>query len=221
MRSKVSSRGVLGFVVGVVLALGCLAPAAQAYRPRCRPGPGTSTIARSSRARIFADFASGNDYACLYSTGHAYYLSSTEHYDYLLVHFAGPYVGFVENIAANDDHIGVMNLLTGRQRSYREVTPIRQTGSSCGSSTPVCYVVCPHVDSLVLKADGAVAWIATNFAGEGCINPPGPVTEVRRHDRRGLTVVASDTHIAPTSLRLSGSTLRWTDAGHHRSARLY
>jgi FtsP/CotA-like multicopper oxidase with cupredoxin domain len=72
----------------------------------------------------------------------------------------------------------------------------------------------------VLKSDGAVAWIATNFLGTFCISPPGPAIEVRRHDRRGLRVVASGTGIVPTSLHLSGSVLHWIDGGMARSATL-
>jgi hypothetical protein len=174
----------------------------------CRPGPGTTTLAHSAHARIFSDNANGNDYACLYSSGTPRYLSTTEHYDYRLVHFAGPYVAFVQNIEANDDHVGVMNMGTGTLHNYTLVTPIMNQ-------------VCPQATSLVLKSDGAVAWIATNFLGSGCSNPPGPAIEVRRHDSRGLRVVASSTGIVPTSLRLKHSTITWVDAGTHHSASLH
>jgi hypothetical protein len=181
---------------------------AHATRIPCRPGPGTTTIAHSATARIFSDDSNGNDYACLYSNGHARYLSTTEHYEYRLVRFAGSYVGFVANIEAIDDHVGVMDLRTGRLHNYQEVSPISRA-------------VCPQVDSLVLKSDGAVAWIATNFLGSGCSNPPCPAIEVRRHDRRGLRIIGHGTGIVPTSLHLSGSVLHWTDAGQMRSATLF
>jgi hypothetical protein len=173
----------------------------------CRPGPGTTTLAHSAHARIFSDDATGNDYACLYSDGRPRFLSTTEHYEYRHVRFAGSYVAFVQNIEAIDDHVGVMNLRTGRLRNDAEVTPI-------------AGAVCPNVASLVLKSDGAVAWIATNFLGSGCSAPPGPAIEVRRHDGRGLRVVASSTAIVPSSLRLHRSTITWVQAGTHRSASL-
>jgi hypothetical protein len=68
-----------------------------------------------------------------------------------------------------------------------------------------------------LKPDGAVAWIAVNFAapspttGASCGTQIPPVTEVRRHDQRGLDVIASGAGIVPSSLRLAGSTLSFTD----------
>ena len=194
--------------VAVAWAISVAGQASAQARIPCRSAPGTTTIAHSTTTRIFEDERDGNDYACLYSDGHAHYLSSSEHYEYRLVRFAGSYVAFVQNIEAVDDHVGVMNLRTGRVGNDQEVRPIDNA-------------VCPQVDSLVLKSDGAVAWIATNFLAEGfCENPPGPAIEVRRHDRRGLRVVDHGTGIVPTSLHLSGSLLRWVDAGHVRSATL-
>lgn len=194
--------------VAIACAISVAGQASAQARIPCRPASGTTTIAHSTRARIFEDERDGNDYACLYSDGHAHYLSSSEHYEYRLVRFAGSYVAYVQNIEAVDDHVGVMNLRTGRLGNYQEVRPIGNA-------------VCPQVDSLVLKSDGAVAWIATNFLAQGfCENPPGPAIEVRRHDRRGLHVVDHGTGIVPTSLHLSGSMLRWVDAGHVRSATL-
>jgi hypothetical protein len=194
--------------VAVAWAISVAGQASAQARIPCRSAPGTTTIAHSTTARIFEDERDGNDYACLYSDGHAHYLSSTEHYEYRLVRFAGSYIAYVQNIDGVDDHVGIMNLRTGRVGNDQEVRPIDNA-------------VCPQVDSLVLKSDGAVAWIATNFLAEGfCENPPGPAIEVRRHDRRGLHVVDHGTGIVPTSLHLSGSLLRWVDAGHVHSATL-
>jgi len=132
----------------------------------------------------------------------------TEHYEYRLVRFAGSYLAYVQNIEGVDDHVGAMNLRTGRVGNYEEVRPIENA-------------VCPQVDSLVLNSNGAVAWIATNFLADGfCETVPGATIEVRRRDRRGLHVVDQGTGIVPTSLRLSGSLLRWVDAEHVRSATL-
>jgi hypothetical protein len=194
--------------VAVAWAIPVAGQASAQARIPCRPASGTTTIARSTRARIFEDQRDGNDYVCLYSDGHAHYLSSSEHYEYRLVRFAGSYVAYVQNVEGVDDHVGVMDLRMGRMGNYQEVRPIDNA-------------VCPQVDSLVLKSDGAVAWIATNFLAEGfCENPPGPAIEVRLHDRHGLRVVDSGTGIIPTSLHLSDSMLRWVDAGHVRSATL-
>jgi hypothetical protein len=179
---------------------------AHAARIRCRAGRGSTTIARSPTARMFTA-ANGNDYACLYRVGRAFYLSGSEHYQYELVRFAGPYVAYVENVEANDEEIGEIDLQNGRRHTFEIASPIEDT---------VCY----GVGSLVLKGDGALAWIGTNFLGEGCASPPGPEIEVRRHDRRGLAILDSDQNILPDSLHLHGEALTWTDQGIVRSATL-
>ena len=152
--------------------------------------------------------ANGNDYACLYSAGRAFYLSGAEHYEYERVHFAGAYVAFVQNVEASDESVGEMDLRSGRLRTFEIATPIENS---------VCYAV----GSLALRADGGIAWIGTNFLGFACISPPGPEIEVRRHDRRGLRLLDSATTIAPGSLRLRTGVLSWTHGGVRRTATLY
>ena len=139
-------------------------PQADVARVPCRPTADSSTIAQNGSARIFTA-ADGNDYACLYSVGRAFYLSGSEHYEYRLVHFSGPYVAYVQNIAATDDNIGEMDLRNGHLRTFVIATPIHNSD---------CY----GVGSLALKATGGVAWIGTNFLGPDCISPPGPEIEV-------------------------------------------
>jgi hypothetical protein len=73
------------------------------------------------------------------------------------------------------------------------------------------------VDAIVLRPDGAVAWIAQ-------------ISSVIRRGSGGLAVVAVDAHgerlldsgaaIVPGSLRLRGSTLTWRDGSRLRSAPL-
>jgi hypothetical protein len=193
------------------LAAGSISLAEQASARAsipCRPGPGTATIAHSSRARIFSDERNGNDYACLYSNGHPRYLSSTEHYEYLHVRFAGPYVAFEPTIEAVPSNVGVMNMRTGRVHTYEAARPF-ENGT------------CSEVNSLVLKGDGAVAWIATDFPEQLCPHPPATTLEVRSHDRHGLHVLDSGTGIAPTSLRLHRARLSWVDGGSTRTATLH
>lgn len=70
------------------------------------------------------------------------------------------------------------------------------------------------VGSVVVKGDGSVAWIATEFSivggGHGTV-------EVHAADSRGDHVLdrapSKPERIDPKSLRLVGSTLAWTDAG--------
>jgi hypothetical protein len=182
-------------------------PPAHATRIDCQPSADSYTIAQNRSARVFTA-ADGNDYACLYSVGRAFYLSGSEHYEYRLIHFSGPYVAYVQNIEATDDNIGEMDLRSGRLRSFVIATPIHNS---------VCY----GVGSLALKADGGIAWIGTNFLGTFCTNPPGPEIEVRRHDRRGLRIIDSSPRIKPGSLHLLKGVLSWNDGGLKRTSTLY
>lgn len=167
------------------------------------------TIAHSAKARIFEDIRNGNDYACLYGNGHPRLLSTSEHFEYELVHFAGPYVAYVQNIEAVDDDVGVTNMSTGHTSIFQELV------------RPIEHAVCAKAESLVLKPDGAVAWIATNFLAEGCEHPPTGVVEVRAHDKHGLRTIEASATIAPKSLCLTGSTLRWMNGALARTATLY
>lgn len=213
--------------VGAARADGGSSAAAQiasaAAHVPCRQARGTKTIAHSRRARIFSDERTGDDYACLYSNGHARFLSTTEHWEYELVRFSGRYVAFVAFAETANAYVGVMNLNTGRVRlfrEYEEVAPIKAPRNECPSAVPNCSVVCPQVDSLVLESNGAVAWIAVNFPApspttdSSCGTQIAPVTEVRRYDQGGLGVIATGAGIVPSSLRLAGSTLSFTDDGH-------
>jgi hypothetical protein len=67
--------------------------------------------------------------------------------------------------------------------------------------------------AIVLKSDGAVAWI---------VAVSGKTTEYQVHafDKAGSRVLASNTEIAPSSLALAGSTLYWTQGGKPMSAAL-
>jgi hypothetical protein len=67
--------------------------------------------------------------------------------------------------------------------------------------------------AIVLKSDGAVAWI---------VAVSGKTTEYQVHafDKAGSRVLASSTEIAPSSLALAGSTLYWTQSGKPMSAAL-
>jgi hypothetical protein len=202
---------------------------AAARRIPCRPAAGTTTIAHSTKARIFSDPKTGDDYACLYSNGHARFLSSTEHWEYPLARFAGDFVAFVAFAEGVNREIGVMNMRTGHVRDFgeaEEVAPIKLAPSECPSAVPNCSAVCQQVESLVLKSDGALAWIAVNFPprsskpGVFCGNSFPPVTEVRRDDRHGLRVIGEGDGILPSSLRLTGSTLLWIDEGNTVAAAL-
>jgi hypothetical protein len=72
------------------------------------------------------------------------------------------------------------------------------------------------VTSLVLKSDGAVAWIARNKP----IGEPATSYEVHAVDKTGARLLAAGDEIAPGSLVLAGGTLYWTQGGRPMSATL-
>jgi hypothetical protein len=75
-----------------------------------------------------------------------------------------------------------------------------------------------HVDSLVLKRDGSVAWIGD---GSSIVGHGRRIVEVRKLDKRGLSVLDLGAGVRTDSLRLHRSTLRWRDEAHTRTATLH
>ncbi len=61
--------------------------------------------------------------------------------------------------------------------------------------------------SLVLKPDGAIAWIGTARS----IFRPRFVRQVARFDKRGFKVLDSGRSVAVGSLKLRGSEISWRD----------
>jgi hypothetical protein len=68
--------------------------------------------------------------------------------------------------------------------------------------------------AIVVRRDGAVAWINDTFHTEGRF-------EVHALDATGERVLAVGSNIAPSSLALAGSTLYWTQGGKPFSATLH
>ena len=87
---------------------------------------------------------------------------------------------------------------------------------SAAATGPVGPESYQTVGSVVLKGDGAVAWIGTGHS----LGSHHTLTEVWRADRHGTTRLDSGVAIRVQSLRLTGSTLRWRDGAETRSAGL-
>jgi hypothetical protein len=97
----------------------------------------------------------------------------------------------------------------------RRLTDGRHLRSS-PATAPVGVESYQTVHSLVLKVDGAVAWIAT---GRSLGTRHGAV-EVWRSDRHGTTRLDSGQAIQARSLRLTGATLNWRHGTQTRHAAL-
>ena len=72
------------------------------------------------------------------------------------------------------------------------------------------------VDALVLEADGAVGWIATELS----LGSHSSSREVHRADSSGNSVLDSGSGIDIHSLRLRGSTMSWRDGDAQHAAHL-
>lgn len=81
----------------------------------------------------------------------------------------------------------------------------------------VTHVGIGPVESLVVKSDGAVAWIAQDAVEESLSYS----YQVHVLDKNGSRVLAASTEIEPKSLALAGSVLYWTEAGRPMSAVLH
>lgn len=68
--------------------------------------------------------------------------------------------------------------------------------------------------SIVVRSDGAVAWIAENYERSG----REKYFEVHAADKKGSRVLAAGTRIDLRSLRLTGSTVSWKQRGRTSSA---
>ncbi len=98
---------------------------------------------------------------------------------------AGRYVAFFVN-GAGGSGVRVIDMVTGH--------------GTFGERSPLAVS-----NGLVLKPDGSVAWIASDY-------------QVDRHDSTGTAVVDSGPGIDRHSLAAGGSWLYWTNAGSPRSA---
>ncbi len=99
----------------------------------------------------------------------------------------------------------------------RRLTDGRVMHTAGATSGPIGPESFESVASLVVKADGGAAWIATARS----IVRHGQAVEVHALDRLGARRLDSGGGIASGSLRLRGSTLTWIHYSRRRSATLY
>lgn len=168
------------------------------------------TVAASARARVYS--AEGNVYGCAVGSHHSYLLGASMHTIREgragPIAVAGRYAAYALTSFGVDtvsSLVIVRNLETGHK--LRELA----------ATTKVLPESFQTVDGIVVKSDGAVAWISgvTSVFAHGSAG-----LEVQRADSRGPAVLASSSSIDPDSLHLSGSTLTWRDGSRTRTATL-
>jgi hypothetical protein len=103
-----------------------------------------------------------------------------------------------------------------------EVVVRRLTDGATLRDFPAGGIVGPEsfqsVGSVVVKADGAVAWIGSDTS---ILGHRGPWLEVHAASGSSNSLLDSGPRIDPTSLRLHGSTLSWRDGAVTRHATLH
>jgi hypothetical protein len=179
------------------------AGARRTKRPKC-PALGSHVIAADPQAEVYE--ANGRFepemFACAFANGHPYTLgpkpsgSSSGGGGTELATLRGSMVAYEEFITIPEGNstwtMIVRDLKTGR---------VLHRADSTGS----------FVQEVVLKSDGALAWIVdTSFQ-------PAEHAIVAL-DRSGTRQLASGADVSPSSLALAGSTLYWTQGGKPFSA---
>jgi hypothetical protein len=223
---RVAITGVVLFAVLIAAAPVGEAAGARQPAPKCPPAHWPVLVADAQAqlyvhpALVVEPFTPEEVYGCTYETRRSYELGQApgecgggeggcggvEHEV-----LAGPVVAY-ERFAHrsgvhpfSDWEVLVRNLRTGKIM-YREPTGTRSVPSpnDVGAGATVAMVV---------KSDGAVAWILKTNADEG-------LYQVHAVDKSGSRLLASGSDVDPHSLALAGSTLYWTQGGQPFSAPL-
>jgi hypothetical protein len=113
---------------------------------------------------------------------------------------AGQVVAYEES-SSKRFQVVVRDLRTGRV--------LHRVPTGTPSAPPLEVGVGPTPE-IVVKSNGAVAWITDNLA---LVKPQSDYFEVRALDKMGGRVLAAGTDVDPHSLALVGSILYWTEGG--------
>lgn len=182
---------------------------ARASVAACGPRDG-HTLAASRSARAYS--LHGDVYGCATDGHHNYLLGAGSRS--IRERRAGPIAVAGADAAYGLTSFGVDTVMT-------EVVVRRLSDGRQLRALPATTKTLPEsfqtVDAVVVKSDGAVAWISSVSS---VITHGAATVEVLRADSRGETVLDSAGSIDPRSLRLSGSNLTWRDASKTRAATL-
>jgi hypothetical protein len=200
-----------GWLIGtIVMVVAACGSAAATVSSHCGPRSAT-TLAVDDVARVYQ--ASGNVYGCSNADARSYRLAASPS------RFGQPRIGKLaltgvvtaygltrSGIDTVTEQIVVRRLDNGHV--------LHQVNSTTGPLLPEGF---QSVDAIVVKADGAVAWLVQS----GSIVRHSRESEVIRFDRRGEATLASSTKYNLGSLELRGSELNWSENGATGKATLY
>ena len=168
------------------------------------------TLAVDQTARVYE--SGGNVYGCSTASRRSYRLGASARS--IREGRAGPIALAGTDVAYGYTVYGVDTV--SAQVRVRDLATGKQLRSEPATTAPARVEFRESVDSVVVRSDGAVAWI-----GESGSVISGPTTtEVDRADARGLAKVDSGSGIDVHSLRLHGATVTWRHGGRSRSASL-
>jgi len=201
--------GLLGLLVAAA-ACGSSAAATPARQVRCGPA-GARTLAASGTARVYS--VNSDVYGCSLGGKQSYRLGSTARS--IRQGRVGPLALAGRDAAYGFTRYGV-DTLSATVIVVR-LSDGEQLHNGSATSKPLGPEFFQSVESVVVKSDGAVAWVAK--AGSIISRRPADV-EVNRADARGQLLLDSGAGIDPPSLRLHNSTVSWRHGSAMHSATL-
>jgi hypothetical protein len=205
-----------------ILALTAASPGYAAgirRKDACSPGR-SHPVAADAQAQVYVAAKPTRVLGCVYGSEHSYWLGGppvndaefgAERVDFTL---GGTFVAFEAstfrdypepNLPHSEQRVVVESLRTGRVLYRVPAGSSNHNRVGFGSIT-----------SLLVKNDGAAAWIVGNGLGD----LPSTAYEVGAVEANGSRLLAESSEIEPKSLALAGSTLYWTQGGKAMSASL-
>jgi hypothetical protein len=188
---------------------GAAAARSTAGHPICGPAA-ARTLAAGKLARVYS--IHGSVYGCAAGASKSYTLGRAARS--ITAPRVGPVVVAGQVAAYGLTRFGVDT--ADSQVVVRRLSDGKQLASAPATATSPVEGI-QSVGSIVLKTDGAVAWIGD---ARSLVSRLGAVVEVRRIDKRGAALLDSGTEVKPGSVRLRGSTLSWLHGGATRHASL-
>lgn len=190
--------------------VGGAAASGASPHPVCGPA-GAQTLAADNVARVYA--TGQQVYGCAAGAKHAHHLGTQSFCEGAAR--VGPVVVAGRLAAYGLERCGIdtgsTEVVVRRLSDGKRLRSAPATG-------PDGVEAYNHVDSLVLKSDGAVAWIG---AGGSIVGHTPGVIEVYKADASGVVVrLDSGAAVAGHSLRLHGSLLSWRNGEAVRHANL-
>ncbi len=159
-------------------------------------------------------------FACAYGRSHRYLLGPPPR-------FSSSGGGGIEHATLSGSTLAYQDSTVGPEegrwllvvRDLRTGKLLQRTPTGVHGPSSERLVGAGYAVALVLKQDGAIAWIVRTGA-EKCAGSQSDCYEVHTLDKSGSHLLTTGTDIDPASLALVGSTLYWTQGGKPSSSTL-